>query len=92
MERNNVIEVMCSAAAAHGRKAGLEDARAGLPRSRSMQDEQSIQRVISRGLAEDTSLGKRANPDPVGPYGEHDVVVVGCRQFFGASGVAVSLR
>lgn len=70
MERNNVIEVMCSAAAAHGRKVQeLEDARAEIATlKQSMQDEQSIQRVISRGPAEDTSLGKRANPDPAGPY------------------------
>tara|TARA_B100002051_G_scaffold147420_1_gene139529 strand:- start:418 stop:1107 length:690 start_codon:yes stop_codon:yes gene_type:complete len=71
IEKNNVIEVMCSAAAAHGQKVQeLESARAELAQlKQTLQDNQSIENVISRGSAMPESvLGKRAEVEPPSAY------------------------
>ena len=65
--RNQVIEVMCSAAAAHGKRVQeLEDARAEIAQLRAKMDEHAkIDAILTQGVAPRTSvLGKRADPEP----------------------------
>lgn len=64
--RNQVIEVMCSAAAMHGKRTEeLEAARAQIAELRGSLDERAkIDAIITSGATEVPALGKRGEPEP----------------------------
>ena len=65
--RNQVIEVMCSAAAAHGEKVKeLEAARAQIENLRgAVEERQKIDAIITTGKSDSSLLGKRLERDNV---------------------------